>query len=132
MVEFRKFVLALIALGFIALLEWLTNRPFALYCYGALMVGVAAHQAGSASVLDVPVVWSSAGGKLFLALVGLFSAVSPLLIGVIWFRWWWGLAGYALGGLGTALSSPILPGNLILRLFLGAVLCMGSALWLAR
>ena len=129
MVLFRMLVFALIGLGFVGLLGWLTNWPFAVYCYGVLMAGVTAHQAGSASPLDVPRWMSSAGGKVFLLLIGLFSLVSPLLIGVIWFRWWWGLAGYVLGGLGAGLSQPVLSG--ILRLLLGLLLSFGAGVALA-
>lgn len=128
--EFRTLMLALVGLGLIAVLGWLTNRPFALYSYGVLMAGVAANQAVSARVSDVPLWMSSGGGRLCLSAVGLFSLVSPVLIGIIWFRWWWGLAGYALGGLGVVLSSPMFPG--VARLLLGLVLCLGSALWLVR
>jgi hypothetical protein len=76
-------VFGLFGLLFVALLGWLTSWPFALYSFGVLMAGLAGHQAGSASLLDVPGWMSSEGGKLFLLLIGLFSLVSPFLIGLI-------------------------------------------------
>jgi hypothetical protein len=130
MVLLRMLVFALIGLGFVALLCWVTNWPFAVFCWGVLMAGVAAHQAGSASPLDLPGWMSSGGAKLVLSLIGLFSLVSPFLIGVIWFRWWWGLVGYVLGGLGAGLSQPILPG--IPRLLLGLLLSLGAAVAFVR
>jgi hypothetical protein len=119
-VAFRFGVFGLIGLGFVALLAWLTNWPYALYCHGALMAGMGAHQASSASPLDVPLWMSAGGGRLFLTLVKLVSLLSPLVLGLVWFRWWWGFAGYACGAVGAGLTFPILP--MIVRLIGGLLL----------
>ena len=128
MVLFRMVTMAGVGLGFVAVLGWLTNWSYALYCYSVLMAGVAAQQARSATPLDVPLWMSSPGGRVFLSLVGLVALASPFLLGAAWFRWWWGFAGYVLGGLGVGLSMPLLPG--VARLFLGLLLSLGAAAWL--
>jgi hypothetical protein len=123
-------VFGLIGLALMAGLTWTTNWQFTAYCCGAALAGAAAYDAGKANLADVPLWMSSAAGQLFLALVGLAATLSPLLVGVIWFRWWWGLAGYV-GGIGAMMASPsFLP--LTVRLLAALALYGAGALSLAR
>lgn len=128
MILVRMTIIAAVGLAFVVLLGRLTTWPYALFCYSVLMAGAAAQHLDSAGTQDVPLWVSSSGTKLFLLSVGLFALASPFLVGLIWFRWWWGLAGYVLGGLGTGLSMPLLPS--LARLFLGLLLCVGAVVWM--
>lgn len=85
----RLLVMGAIGLSFAALLGWLTSWAFAAYAYGVLTAGVAGYQARTARPSDVPLWMSSSGGILFLSLIGIFALVSPLAIGLVWYRWWW-------------------------------------------
>ena len=125
---FRLSLLSVIGLGFVALLARLTSWPFAFYCYGALSAALATHQARSATPFDVPLWMSGSRGQLFLYLMAIFSICSPPLLGIIWFQWWWGFAGWVLGGIGAAMSPPSSP--IALRLIGGLILCVGAATFL--
>lgn len=130
MVLLRLVALNLVGLGFAAILAWLTSLPFALYCVGAVMAGVYAHQSKRAPIGALPP-WASAPiGRVLLQVVGVACLVTPLLIGLVWFRWWWGFAGFPLGALGAGFILPSLPGPA--RLLLGLVLCAAAALWLGQ
>lgn len=139
----RVLALTVIGFGFVAALAWLTSWPFALYCYGALMASLHVHQAGTTLTAwaDTPSpravgsrpLWMSSGGAtltfslaaLSLSLFAVFLVMTPLLIGAIWFRWWWGLVGLPLGVLGAGLSLPKVPGPV--RLGVGSIVCVGAA-----
>jgi hypothetical protein len=122
-------MIALAIIGVVAgaLLGWVTSWAFALFAFGALLAGVAANQMTRASPAEVPLWASSGSGQLALTVVMLLSLLSPLLIGAIWFRWWWGLVGYAAGGLAAATLAPVL-GNPGARLALGSLVAVGAAI----
>lgn len=119
----RRAMLVLVGVGFVALLAKATNWPFALFCYGAMITGVATEQLlrNSWNPLDVPIWVSSANGKLFLRVIGIICLISPLLIGIIYFKWWWGFVGLVLAGIGTAMSTYFT--NSVLALIGGLTLC---------
>lgn len=121
---------ALAGLMCVVALAWLTTWAFAVFCFGILSAGFAAQQARGARPWELPLWMSSGGGTLFLQLVSLLGVVLPLLVGVVAFRWWWGLVAYPLATLGAGLTSAIAPG--VVRLLIGLLLCAGTALvaWL--
>jgi hypothetical protein len=129
---FRMTVIAAAGLAFVALLGKVTSAPYALFCYGTLMAGYSASElveAANRRSLDVPVIlvlkpiW-----KLPFTLIYFLGFLAPPLVGLIWFRWWWGLAAYGLAGVGVAFSMPIFPWHL-LRISGGMFMMIGVVVW---
>ncbi len=124
-----KLLLMVVGSAFVGGLAWLTSWPYAVYAFGMMYAGVASQQAASASPLEVPMWMSSDGGKLVLTLVTAVALFTPLLMGFIWYRWWWGVAAYILAGIGAALWQPAF--SAIVRFFLGLLIGVSAAVSLA-
>jgi hypothetical protein len=128
---FRMTVIAAVGLAFVALLGKVTSAPYALFCYGTLMAGFSAHELlAAANRWDptLPACLFEPVGKLILALIYFLGFLAPPLVGLIWFRWWWGPAAYCLAGVGVGFSTPIFPWHL-LRVPGGMLVMIGVVVW---
>ncbi len=95
------------------------------------MAGFSASEIGAAADrldLDVPHWLSEPVGRLILTLIYLLGFLAPPLVGLIWFRWWWGPAAYCLAGVGVGFSTPIFPWHL-LRVPVGMLVMIGAVVW---
>jgi len=131
---FKGTVIAAVGFAFVALLGKVTSAPYALFCYGTLMAGLSASELlAAANRCDptLPVYLFKPVPKLILALIYFLGFLAPPLVGLIWFRWWWGLAAYCLAGIGVASFMPIFPWHL-LRVPSGMLVMIGVVVrWLA-
>jgi hypothetical protein len=124
-------MIAAVGLAFVALLGKATSVPYALFCYGTLMAGFSANEIGEAADrqdVNVPYYLSEPVGRLVLTLIYILGFLAPPLVGLIWFRWWWGLAAYCLAGVGVASSTPMFPWHL-LRVPVGILVMLGAVVW---
>lgn len=87
---------------FLVLVAWLTHWTFALFCFGSVYAGLAATGAARTAVPDKPRWMSSPAGRLLVTSISTQSfGVLPLLVGLVWFHWWWGPVGYLLVAVGA-------------------------------
>jgi TPR repeat protein len=126
-IQMRRLSFIVAGLVCVAALGWLTSYAFAVFAYGALLAATTSDGAVSRPAYAPP--WmSTGGGRAFLALVQILGFMLPLLIGVVWFRWWWGFVGLALSVLSVPLIQPKIPGDRVFwDLMLGLVLSVTAA-----
>jgi hypothetical protein len=125
----------MVALGLlpIAILAWLTSAAFALFACAAYYAGGEASSLSRAQPAHLPA-WACHDWVLTShAIVGVVVFCSPLVVGLVWFRWWWGLVGLGLTALFVAISDlgcRLLVPSRIARLHLATLVWICAAVWL--